>query len=106
MVAQVVRGSPWVMLIGPAFSGQLQLTIYAVGGSSVRSKRTARHQESVATSSLADQPTLDRPRDQHPRIRSHLTTLGSGNQDNSVGLDFPESTIIKDNRVPRVTAPY
>jgi len=49
---------------------------------------------------------LTGPCDQHPRIRSHVTTLGSGNQDNSVGLDFPESTIIKDDRVSRVTAPY
>jgi len=44
--------------------------------------------------------------DQHPRIRSHVTILGSGNQDNTVGLDFPKSTIIKDDRVPRVTTPY
>ena len=48
---------------------------------------------------------LTGPCGQHPRIRSHVTALRSGNQDNGVRLDFPESTVIEDDRVSRVNAP-
>lgn len=88
------------MTVGPALDRPL--TRSRVG----RSRAGDRIRRSALRGTGSPGATVLRPHVTNTHgIRSHVTTLGSGNQDNSVGLDFPESAVIKDDRVSRVTAP-